>query len=85
MYQRGPDNAFVLYSYAIFLATVQEEDFDTIMELVRRARVADRNGDAFKLAELGFYKLVLQSPHFAATPPDTNSTLRSLSAGRLRS
>ena len=56
MYQRGPDNAFVLYSYAIFLATVQEEDFDTIMELVRRARVADRNGDAFKLAELGFYK-----------------------------
>ena len=56
MYQRGPDNAFVLYAYAIFLATVQEEDFDTIMELVRRARAADRTGTAFHLAELGFYK-----------------------------
>eukprot|EP00968_Pinguiococcus_pyrenoidosus_P015243 scaffold1397_cov254-Pinguiococcus_pyrenoidosus.AAC.73 len=61
MHNRGPDNAFVLFGWAIFLAAHHEEDWDDVMELVRRARIADRGGSDprprhFLLAELGFYR-----------------------------
>lgn len=42
MNERGVDNAFVLYSYAVFGAVTNEEDFDDINEHVRRAKRAEQ-------------------------------------------
>ncbi|KAL9180936.1 hypothetical protein ACHAXT_009741 [Thalassiosira profunda] len=41
MQRRGVDNAFVLYSYAIFEAATGEEDWADIKDYARRAREAD--------------------------------------------
>ncbi|KAL3804333.1 hypothetical protein HJC23_011261 [Cyclotella cryptica] len=41
MNERGVDNAFVLYSYAIFVAVTNEEDWDDINDNVRRAKTAE--------------------------------------------
>jgi len=41
MNHRGVDNAFVLYSYAIFQAVTNEEDWTEIKEYARRAKLAD--------------------------------------------
>jgi len=42
MNHRGVDNAFVLYSYAIFGAVTNEEDWDEIKDYARRAEIADK-------------------------------------------
>ena len=41
MQRRGVDNAFVLYSYAIFGAATGEEDWADIKDYARRAKDAD--------------------------------------------
>ena len=41
MNNRGVDNAFVLYSYAIFGAVTNEEDWEEIKDYARRAKMAD--------------------------------------------
>lgn len=41
MNHRGVDNAFVLYSYAIFGAVTNEEDWEEIKDYARRAKLAD--------------------------------------------
>lgn len=41
MNDRGVDNAFVLYSYAIFGAVTNEEDWNEINDLIRRGKVAE--------------------------------------------
>lgn len=41
MNDRGVDNAFVLYSYAIFGAVTQEEDWSDIDEYIRRGKIAE--------------------------------------------
>ena len=64
MHWRGIDNAFVLYSTAIFLAATHEEDWHTIKDYAHRAQVADtsrqmRTGkevSVFELADKGFYR-----------------------------
>ena len=56
MVQRGPDNAFVLLSYAIFLAGTCEEDFSTILDFVTRARTADPTLKSFAYAEAGYFR-----------------------------
>lgn len=64
MTTRGPDNAFVLYAFAMFLAYTGEEDFDTIELLLERARAADKTGNAFTKVEVGFYRQALvENPH----------------------
>ena len=62
MTSRGPDNAFVLYGYAIYLASTLEEDFGTIRVIIERARAKDPGLDKFELAELGFYRQVRRDP-----------------------
>ena len=66
MQYRGPDNAVILFSYAIFLAVTQEEDWETINFYLERAHVANavgkpgRNGRAnkkYNLAKVGYYRL----------------------------
>ena len=41
MNHRGVDNAFVLYSYAVFGAVTSEEDWMEIKDYARRAKLAD--------------------------------------------
>jgi tetratricopeptide (TPR) repeat protein len=41
MSDRGVDNAFVLYSYAIFGAVTNEEDWSDINDYIRRGKVAE--------------------------------------------
>lgn len=66
MAHRGPDNAFILYSFSFYLLATMEEDFSTIMELLARAKAADRSGKSFELAELGFFRhALLRQPHGA--------------------
>lgn len=48
MVDRGPDIPFVLYSYAIFLATTGREDFLTIQSFVDRARAKDPYGQHYR-------------------------------------
>ena len=56
---RGPDNPFILYSYAMFVTATREEDFDEVVNLVQRARVANATGEnKFNLAEKGFFRQV---------------------------
>ena len=67
MAHRGPDNAFVLYSYAIFLAVTQEDDWETIDEYVERAHKVnkkamrrgayDERPTRYNLAKVGYYRL----------------------------
>jgi len=66
MQYRGPDNAVILFSYAIYLAVTQEEDWETINFYLERAHVANavgkpgRNGRAnkkYNLAKVGYYRL----------------------------
>jgi tetratricopeptide (TPR) repeat protein len=59
MNQRGPDNAIVLYSFALFLAATLEEDFGVIEVLLERARAADSRRVKFDLAEHGFFRQAL--------------------------
>lgn len=42
MRERGVDNPFVLYSYAIFGAVTNEEDWADINEYVRRGKIAEK-------------------------------------------
>ncbi|GBG32111.1 Ankyrin repeat domain-containing protein 50 [Hondaea fermentalgiana] len=56
MAQRGPDNAFVLMSFAIFLAANLEDDSDVIMDYVSRAYTVDPTMRSFHLVEAGFYR-----------------------------
>eukprot|EP01082_Thalassiosira_pseudonana_P011825 g10071.t1 g10071 contig4:1162765-1164916(-) len=70
MNQRGVDNAFVLYSYAIFCAVTNEEDWDEIKDYTSRAKIAEELaqkrkqvncGDrgeptkSYKIADVAFY------------------------------
>ena len=63
MVHRGPDNPFVLYSYAIFLAVTQEDDWETIDEYVVRADKVNRKSRTdlrptrYNLAKVGYYRL----------------------------
>merc|ERR1711957_163226 len=43
MLSRGVDNAFVLYSAAIFGAVTNEEDWEEVKDYTRRAKIADKN------------------------------------------
>jgi ankyrin repeat protein len=57
MSTRGPDNAFILYAYAMFVTATREEDFSEILNYVERARVANKTGaNRFNLAEKGFFR-----------------------------
>ena len=59
MSARGPDNAFVLYAYAMFVTATREEDFEDVLQLVNRAHIANRVGaNRFNLAEKGFFRQV---------------------------
>ena len=59
MSSRGPDNAFILYAYAMFVTATREEDFDEVMAIVQRAHVANATGEnRFSLAEKGFFRQV---------------------------
>jgi hypothetical protein len=63
MHQRGPDNAVVLYAFAMFLAATLEEDWIIIDALLERARAADNNKHKFDLAEHGFFRqAVIMNP-----------------------
>jgi len=63
MEHRGPDNCFVLFSFAIFLAVTQEDDWDTINLLVERAHACnfrnkrDRRPTRYNLAKAGYFRL----------------------------
>jgi len=65
MENRGPDNAFVLFAYAIFLAATFEDDMNSIDELAERARAAnfvnpnidDMRPIRFLLANAGYFRL----------------------------
>jgi len=66
MMRRGPDNAFVLMSNAIFLASRREEDDEVILDFVWRAHVADPWKRKFKLAEAIFFRqAVIEQPNNA--------------------
>ena len=66
MTSRGPDNAFVLYAFAMYLCATVEEDWYTVEALFERARLADVKGNAFKKVEVGFYRQALvENPHDA--------------------
>ncbi len=66
MVRRGPDNAFVLLSYAMFMASTCEEDFDNILDMVRRARTADPELTSFAFAEAGYFRqATFESPNDA--------------------
>lgn len=56
METRGPDNAFILYTYAIFLTAAAEEDWVVIRSLVARARLADKKSTAYNAAFEGFFR-----------------------------
>ena len=56
MVRRGPDNAFVLLSYAMFLASTCEDDFENILDLVERARLVDPELNVFPYAEAGYFR-----------------------------
>jgi ankyrin repeat protein/tetratricopeptide (TPR) repeat protein len=59
MSERGPDNAFILFAYAMFVTATREEDFGEVMNYVRRAHAANKNGaNRFSLAEKGFFRQV---------------------------
>ncbi len=59
MSSRGPDNAFILFAYAMFVTATREEDFDEVMNYVRRARAVNKTGtNRFNLAEKGFFRQV---------------------------
>lgn len=63
MNARGPDNAVVLYAFALFLAATLQEDFNVIEVLFERARIADTKRRKFELAEHGFFRqAVIQNP-----------------------
>eukprot|EP00941_MAST-03F_sp_MAST-3F-sp1_P004333 g4333.t1 len=55
MTKRGPDNAFVLWTYAIFLAATQEEDMAQIFAFAERAKAKDPSGKTYKMAATGFF------------------------------
>ncbi|KAL7553198.1 hypothetical protein ACHAWF_016480 [Thalassiosira exigua] len=70
MNHRGVDNAFVLYSYAIFGAVTNEEDWEEIKDYARRAKQADERmkrrksdvdakstgtGDSYRIASAAFF------------------------------
>ena len=65
MENRGPDNAFVLFAYAIFLAATFEDDMNAVEELAERARAAnfvnpnigDMRPIRFVLANAGYFRL----------------------------
>jgi len=60
---RGPDNAFILYSYAIFCAVTMEDDWDNIDAYVFRANEAniqslsDLRPVRYNLAKVGYFRL----------------------------
>ncbi len=58
MVDRGPDNAFVLYAYAIFATATREADFDDVMDMVHRARECEpkQGTHCFDLASKGFFR-----------------------------
>jgi hypothetical protein len=64
MQERGPDNAFVLYSVAIFGAVTLEEDWINIKDWAYRGNKADlfvskrqgKSATVYNLANAGFYK-----------------------------
>ena len=58
MVGRGPDNAFVLYAYAIFATGTREADFDDVMDMVHRARDCEPKTGThiFDLASKGFFR-----------------------------
>ena len=58
MTARGPDNAVVLYAFALFLAATLEEDWSVIETLFERARAADNGKHKFDIAEHGFFRQV---------------------------
>jgi ankyrin repeat protein len=57
MLNRGPDNAFILFAYAIFVSSTREEDDLSIVDYVRRARLRPNYLKQFELAEKGFYRM----------------------------
>ena len=59
MSSRGPDNAFILFAYAMFVTATREEDFNEVMNYVRRAHEVNKTGaNKFSLAEKGFFRQV---------------------------
>eukprot|EP00946_MAST-07B_sp_MAST-7B-sp1_P002857 g2857.t1 len=59
MSARGPDNAFILFAYAMFVTATREEDFSEVMNYVRRAHEVNKKGkNRFALAEKGFFRQV---------------------------
>lgn len=56
MSTRGPDNAFVLYAYAIFIASTGEEEFEDVWGYIMRAKAVDPRRDKFTMAMQGFYR-----------------------------
>lgn len=75
MNDRGVDNAFILYSCAIFGAVTSEEDWVVIKDYARRAKVADemiqrRNNDvseqvksSYHVAQWAFYYQSISNDH----------------------
>lgn len=56
MEEYGPDNTFILYTFAIFLTATGEEDWQVISTLVDRARAADMDGSKYVAAFEGFFR-----------------------------
>ena len=64
MKERGRDNAFILYGYAIYLAATREDDYTMIKEYVYRAQVAEKRHQkrnqlfksVYEIADKGFFR-----------------------------
>ena len=64
MTHRGPDIAFVLFNYAIYLYVTREDDLESILHLISRATAVDPHKSCFKLVHLGFYRQsMILNPH----------------------
>lgn len=63
MATRGPDIAFILFSYGLFLYVTQEDDLALVEEMIVRGKAKDPQLTKYKSAFLGFFRQsVVQNP-----------------------
>lgn len=63
MATRGPDIAFILFSYGLFLFVTQEDDLALVEEMIVRGKAKDPHLTKYKSAFLGFFRQsMVQNP-----------------------